>query len=225
MRSRSCLVQAVAAGTEREHHQHAAADRDVLPEVDLVGHLLRGVGEIPVVVEEDARGEREDREHERGPARLEADREQEAAAKLADDRDDGADLRQGQVLGGDVADRALEAADLAETGRDEDEGQHDAPDERRGVLHVGAEGCRWSAVGNRVHGISPWGYRTRSNRRISAARPPSMRMAPSGSQSFMASPAASVAPFTFTSPRATCRYTSGRRGLNSIVSLPSTSPA
>ena len=139
-------------GPERSHDQHAAGDRQVLHEVDLLRHLL-GLRHGPEVVEDDAGEQRESGEGDDSLARVEAGHEREAAAELDDDGQRRDQLRQRQALAGDVAGGAVESGDLGEARQDEDQAEQDAADENGGALQRCHGDARyWVRVGRKGSG-------------------------------------------------------------------------
>src|SRR5215470_2994183 len=122
-------VDAIAAGTEGEHHQEAASDRHVLPKVDEVAHARGGVGIGPVGMEEEPRDDAEHRQHECHGARSPADEDEQCDADLHHDGDRRAERWQGQVLRCDIRHRPGEVGDLAEAGQEEERNEQHAPDD------------------------------------------------------------------------------------------------
>ena len=126
-------VEADRARPEGGNHQHAAGDRYVLPEVDVLAHV-RGLVGIPVVVEDEGGEDREAGERKAGPACEQAEDEHQSAAQLDDDGQHGQHRGQGQALGRDVARRPLETHDLAEARHDEHQAEQDAAGKSHLVL-------------------------------------------------------------------------------------------
>ncbi len=124
------LVDAQRSGAEEADHQHAAGDRQVLEEVDLLPGQMRRVGG-PVVVEDDRGEQGEHAEHSRRPPGLVADHQQDAAADLDDDRQNEHDLRHRQALRGDVAGIEAEGEDLADAEHEEHHRQQDSGNQRQ----------------------------------------------------------------------------------------------
>src|SRR5437870_5124222 len=97
----STSVDAVAPWTECEQQHHAAEDRHVLHEVDLLcRQLLRR--RRPEVVEDRCDDDQEDDERERGPAHLPAEQYRKTCADLDQDRDRREHLRHRQAFAGDI---------------------------------------------------------------------------------------------------------------------------
>ena len=103
--------RACAPGCQREQ---TADDRDVFHKHELLHHLLFG-RQRPVIVEHHSRDERENGKRKRSPAGFEAKNERETTANLDDDGDGGGNLREWRAFGGDVANRACETGNFADS--------------------------------------------------------------------------------------------------------------
>src|SRR5438874_5794266 len=129
----STSVDAVATWTECEQQHHAAEDRHVLHEVDLLcRQLLRR--RRPEVVEDRCDDDQEDDERERGPARLPAEQYRHTCADLDQDRDRREHLRHRQAFAGDITHGARESDDFPVSGKDEHTREQNAAKQRRPVL-------------------------------------------------------------------------------------------
>ena len=121
---------------ERGEHEHAAGDRQVLQEADLLRPSAAASGTAQKLWKMNAGEQREDGEREDDLAREEADHQRQAAAELDDDRQrrDAAAAAAGPCWR--CSRRCRRSRRSCEAGQDEDQAEQDAADEDGGVLEV-----------------------------------------------------------------------------------------
>src|SRR5262249_38834862 len=119
-------IDAEAPRPARQQQYEAADDRSVLPEIDILRRARRRVGEFPIAMRDQRRDDGEADHQTGGPARLEAEQDDEPTKKLDRRRDRGDGGPHGHAARGENAAEALEIEELAVAARYEKNGEQQA---------------------------------------------------------------------------------------------------